>query len=471
MNSIAFDVQNEKHFSARIQEFFRRYQISCILKKINAYKEQGLSVVALIQYLFCLVFRNRSMFLDMGSKSAPSFAKDTVYRLRNSTRVDWKRFTTLLSARIIGDSLEPLTSEKRKNAFIIDDSIFERSGSKRVELLAKVYDHAKHRYTWGFRMLTLGWSDGVTFLPVNSCLLSSENPNSRINDSNLVAPNSNGAKARNFAVKKATEVIPQLISEAMDAGIHADYVLFDSWFSSPKVIRSMKENGLDVVTMVKKSSKVHYHFLGEQLDCKEIFARCKHRRGRSRYLLSVGVEIAGTGENPEPIGAKLVFVRNRNNRKECLVLLSTDTSLTEDEVIQLYGKRWDIEVFFKTCKSVLNLTDECRSLSYDAMCAQTAIVFMRYMFLAVGIREDKDLRTAGPLFCLVAEELADISFAEAFEKLQLFLTKLLEGFNLQQHDICALVTNFIGSLPANIRNFLAPTWKKGISAAELGCEV
>ena len=86
MNSIAFDVQNEKHFSARIQEFFRRYQISCILKKSNAYKEQGVSVVALIQYLFCLVFRNRSMFLDMGSKSAPSFAKDTVYRLRNSTK-------------------------------------------------------------------------------------------------------------------------------------------------------------------------------------------------------------------------------------------------------------------------------------------------------------------------------------------------------------------------------------------------
>ena len=50
----------------------------------------------------------------------------------------------------------------------------------------------------------------------------------------------------------------------------------------------------------------------------------------------------------------------------------------------------------------------------------------RYMFLTVGIREGKDLRTAGPLFCLATEELADISFAEAFEKLQLFLEKLLE---------------------------------------------
>ena len=65
------------------------------------------------------------------------------------------------------------------------------------------------------------------------------------------------------------------------------------------------------------------------------------------------MEIDGAVENPEPLEAKLVFVRNRNNRKEYLVLLSTDTTLTEDEVIQLYGKRWDIEVFFKTCKSVV----------------------------------------------------------------------------------------------------------------------
>ena len=43
-----------------------------------------------------------------------------------------------------------------------------------MELLAKTYDHAKHRFCFGFRMLTLGWSDGNTFLPINSVLLSIE---------------------------------------------------------------------------------------------------------------------------------------------------------------------------------------------------------------------------------------------------------------------------------------------------------
>ncbi len=471
MNSIAFDVENEKLFSSRIQKFFRRYQISDILKKCNAYKKQGFSVVSLIQYLFCLVFRNRSMFLDMQSQKAPAFRKDTVYRLKNAAYIDWKRFTTLLASRIITDTIEPLTSENRRNAFIVDDSLYERKGSKKVELLAKVYDHASHRYTRGFRMLTLGWSDGVTFLPVNSCLLSSEKESNRVHESHDVAPNSNGAKARKLATKKATEVVPELISDAMEAGIQANYVLFDSWFSSPKVIRSMKELGLDTVAMVKKSSKIHYRFQDRMCSCKEIFQSCKHRPGRSRYLLSVPIEICSGDENAAPIAAKLVFVRNRSNRKDYLVLLSTDTTLNEDEVIALYGKRWDIEVFFKTCKSVLKLTKECRSLSYDAMCAQTAIVFLRYLFLAVGVREDSDLRTSGPLFCLVADELADISFTAAFEKLQLFLQKLLEGFIARKEEICALVADFLESLPADIKHFLDFEGLMGTSAAKTGCEV
>lgn len=64
--------------------------------------------------------------------------------------------------------------------------MFERNRSKKVELLAKVYDHAKHCYKFGFRMLILEWSDGSTFLPVNSVLLSTENRKNRLNEAKAV---------------------------------------------------------------------------------------------------------------------------------------------------------------------------------------------------------------------------------------------------------------------------------------------
>ena len=80
----------------------------------------------------------------------------TMYRFMKMIQINWIRFTTILSARIIKDAIIPLDSEYRANVLIIDDSMFERNRSKKVELLAKVYDHAKHAYRFGFRMLTLG---------------------------------------------------------------------------------------------------------------------------------------------------------------------------------------------------------------------------------------------------------------------------------------------------------------------------
>ena len=119
-------------------------------------------------------------------RNTPDFAKDTVYRFMKMIQINWIRFTTILSARIIRDAIFPLDSEERANVFIIDDSMFERNRSKKAELLAKVYDHAKHKYLFGFRMLTLGWSDGSSFLPVNSILLSTENRKNRINEATEV---------------------------------------------------------------------------------------------------------------------------------------------------------------------------------------------------------------------------------------------------------------------------------------------
>ena len=230
----------------------------------------------------------------------------------------------------------------------------------------------------------------------------------------------------------------------------AGYVLFDRWFSSPKMIPALKKMGLETAAMVKKTSKIFYEYQGKWMSAASIYAQCKKRRGRSKYLLSVTV---GVGRE-ERVPAKLVFVRNRNKRSEYLVLICTDISLSEEEITRLYGKRWDIEAFFKTCESLLKLEDECRSLSYDAMRAQAAIVFTRYLFLAVEIREEKDLRSAGPLFCLVSEELPDITFTEAMEKLQLFLQKLFSGLTGALSDIPSFFARLLAELPPAVANFL-----------------
>jgi hypothetical protein len=63
-------------------------------------------------------------------------------------------------------------------------------------------------------------------------------------------------------------------------------------------------------------------------------------------------------------------------------MLSTDTDLSDEEIVRICGKRWDIEVFFKMAKQHLKLAKEIQCRDFDALIAHTTIVFMRYMFLA-----------------------------------------------------------------------------------------
>ena len=445
--------QNDKQISKSIKRFFTRFHISSALKASNAYKKKGIPIVEVFQYLFLLIFSNRSMYMSLiTGRNTPGFAKDTVYRFMKMIQINWIRFTTLLASRIIKEAIVPLNSKERANVLIIDDSMFERNRSKKVELLAKAYDHANHRYRFGFRMLTLGWSDGSTFLPVNSVLLSSENKKNRVNEAADVDKRTVGYKRRMLSIQKGTQAMLELLKIAKKAAIPAKYVLFDSWFSSPSTLRAVKSIGYDVIGMVKKTPKMFFRYNGEDMPLTTIYNQNKKRRGRSRYLLSVLVDVVKDGK---VIPAKVVYVRNRNKRKEYLCLISTDTTLDENEIIRIYGKRWDIEVFFKVCKSYLNLSRECNSLSYDAITAHTAVVFTRYMMLSLESRESNDNRSLGELFLYFSDEMSDITWIQAFQMLlQMFRTMLRDNTELSEEKINDLVDAFMNTLPALLKSHL-----------------
>ena len=350
-----------------------------------------------------------------------SFSKNTFYRFLNSPKTNWLRFTTLLSKKV-ADAVEPLTSEDRVNAFVVDDSLFERTSCKQTELGSRVFDHTSMKYCKGFRLMTLGWTDGNTFLPVNSCLLASSKEKNLIGPVDQCDGRSLAAKRRKLAQTKGTEVMIELLKTAQNAGHHADYVLFDTWFSSPAQLIAVKKLGLDSIAMLKKSSHIYYEYEGKQLSIKKIFGICKKRRGRSKYLLSVNVMVG----KDEKIPAKIVCVRNKKNKKDWIAFICTNPELSEEEIIRIYGKRWQIEVFFKTCKSYLQLISECHSLSYDALTAHVAIVFTRYLMISMEQRRSKDDRTLGEIFYFFTDELADITFGESF---QIIITAMIESIS------------------------------------------
>ena len=193
---------------------------------------------------------------------------------------------------------------------------------------------------------------GIRLFLLIIAMLSAADDKNLLCDAESFDGRSLAGKHRKQSRRKATEVMLDLIKTARQSGLTAKYVLFDSWFSSPKTITALKqEQNLDVIAMIKK--------------------------------------------------------------KDWLAIISTDTGLSEEEIIRIYGKRWDIEVFFKSCKSYLHLVKECRSLSYDALTAHVAIVFTRYMMLSVAQRKNEADKTICKLFFCLMDELDDITFSQS----------------------------------------------------------
>ena len=130
-----------------------------------------------------------------------------------------------------------------------------------------------------------------------------------------------------------------------------------------------------------------------------------------------------------------------------MAIITTDITITEEEAIRIYGKRWDIEVFYKVCKSYLKLSKECNSLSYDAMTAHKAVIFTRYMMLAVENRQTLDNRTLGEIFYLLSNELANITWIQAFHMImQAFVQTFTDKLSLSSDQIEVLMDAFLSTL-------------------------
>ena len=76
----------------------------------------------------------------------------------------------------------------------------------------------------------------------------------------------------------------------------------------------------------------------KSLDVKEIYSRFRKRPGCSKYLLCVNVKVSDQGGNSIP--AKLVYARNRNNKKQWVCFVCTDMRCSPEDILRIYTMRW-----------------------------------------------------------------------------------------------------------------------------------
>ena len=411
-----FEVEQEaRRLQSAIRSFFDNFSVGTLLNRFGIKKLKGASPLAIFEAIFMLAFRGQNFYRGIVLNEQLGFQKDVAYDLLENPRYNWRRFLLKLAMKIIS-VLELLTSEEREKVLIVDDSDYDRARSKKVELLAKIFDHNSGRYLKGFKLLTLGWGDGVTFMPLDFILRSSAKAANRIQGiMKDLDKRTCGYKRRQEAMIKSTDALVVMVKRVMAMGVRADYLLMDSWFCFASLLGKLSSH-LPVICMAKDMTSNFYRYEGAPLRLGKLYQRLRKRPGKAKILASIVVPMVNG-----PL-VKIVFVRNRNGRG-WLALLSTDTTLADKEVVRIYGKRWDIEVFFKMVKHHLNLEKEVQLRDYDGLVAHTTLVFTRYLFLALQQRFHDDPRSIGSLFYACCDEMKDLTLFEALHRL---LTLALE---------------------------------------------
>ncbi len=226
------------------------------------------------------------LFLELKKHA---FSKRTVRNCLNNAHTNWQRLVQLIGIQLI-DYTQRFSDSRRRQILIIDDSLFKREFSKKTELLARVFDHDKQCYFKGFRALTLGWSDGNTFLPLHFALMSSRNVKNQLGlfKSMDHRHRSLSAQRRSQAMRKMNDVALELVDDAIASGIKAKYVLFDSWYASPRMFSELVKRHLDGVGMLKKTKKVYFRYRGREMDVKTLYSILRRSKWstKPKYLYS-----------------------------------------------------------------------------------------------------------------------------------------------------------------------------------------
>ena len=212
----------------------------------------------------------------------------------------------------------------------------------------------------------------------------------------------------------------------------------DTWFTTEPMIKSILSKGLDVIGMVKQLNQ-RYNYKGKAYTLPELQKFVTFDGARNIFG-----SLYVTTKNEIPV--KIVFVRNRNKKSECLYLLSTDCSLSDAEVVRIYGNRWSIECFFKASKSFMKLGTEFQSRSYDAMVSHTTIVFTRYILLEWIRRNQNDQKTYGELFFMFCDDIQDMDLTNALQGLMSLFTDIVSTVSA---DIIEMLKNKINNWMAS----------------------
>ena len=257
----------------------------------------------------------------------------------------------------------------------LDDSLtIKDKGTRKLQSVDWHFDHNRNHMVNGGNHVVLGIHWGAYHYPLLWRLYLRQNTVRRIN-----RHRKNNRLRYDSKLELARQMLEQIIPQ-LPAGKPV-YVLFDSWYTSAKLVKWIRQQGWHVIAGLKSNRTLS----GQKLTDwhKELKGRryCKARlrlangRRRTYWVRSVTGHLQGVPED-----VRVLLSQMGPGAKAPKYFLCTDTQLSEQEILRRYQLRWSQEVDYWHVKLQLGLGD-FRMQSYEAIEKWYAVVYLVLIML------------------------------------------------------------------------------------------
>src|SRR5574344_1404846 len=388
---------------------------SSILKQSNFIKRDiGVSPYLItLQFLYMFIINKKiSTFMKY---SNDSFKKDVYYRLLKNEKYNWRKLLLLSSAKLI-KRLHILQKNSDTKVLIIDDTVEIKRGKFIEGSCKNLWSNKEHRTVKGLNIVSLNYSDCYTDMMLDFSI--NYNKNQIVNcDKKYFHHKSNAYKRRDAGNDGKNILALHIIQRVLKYGIYVEYLLVDSWYAKPNFINEVKENGIDVIARLSKSNRI-WQFTGKYNTLESLYIQTnKTKTLKLGNYNSIKYNYVSTTTTHKTIGrVKIVFIKTKDN---LIPIISTNTNLSDIEIINTYKKRWNIEQGYKDLREYFQFGKEENRI-YEAIIARITLSFLAYNITSYINRINNEPQTLGNLFRDLECQLETLAIS-----MELFL-KILE---------------------------------------------
>jgi hypothetical protein len=391
-----------------IYETLQLLNLKSILKQSNFTKREGVGAHVVVLHFVYMLMMNKKISTFM-EQSSESLKKDVYYRLLKNSSYNWRKLLSLSSLKII-KLLNKVQSGASVKVLILDDTVEGKTGKHIEGSRSSLWSNKEKRTIKGINVVSLNYSDGLSNIMLDFAISMGKFAKVEIAEfTQKIDTRTTAYKRRIEIMKGKSQIAIDMVNRAIASGVQADYLLVDSWYSKPIFLQEMNDLGLKVITRIANNNKI-WNFMDKEKTLDAIYSKYKKlktsqngtygKRIKFKYF-SVIVEHKNAGK------LKIVFLKTKD---KLIPIVSTDLEITDDEIIEIYKRRWDIEQGYKELRQHFGFGQEENRI-YEALIARISLSFFTYNIVSYINRMSNEPKTIGGLFKDLECELATLAIA------------------------------------------------------------